>query len=380
MKYKLKLLLSLFFIINTGLTVNLWAIEIQDITDQTSLNKAVLEEFSSIVTEYNKILNQASHTTTGNGLIKLLQKGFWYPVDYYDFLSRDELKNNKAVLARLTWMKEHNSFNLGMTTSDELTLVGDLQNKILMSYNLKDKVAPSTAILNIGKQVILIDCAIAYQLAFYRAALKLLGEENFNKLFSSLLGYFLSTNTEKTKLKYFIKFIDRTKPCIGAVGRISNHPFYQYKNLYGEGRGFNLMVKEIDQDETLYLGFGLSSDGLTAEEVKAHLVLLFNQLPYNKAWVSHMVWENRDGKDNLPNNFMMDYLANINIESVDDQNILIDLAKEFQRKFDNMYTSQAIEGFIKHLKEKFNSSADLNYFLLDFEELLAKAAGIKSPF
>lgn len=369
---KFKMLLSLFaflVVLSSHAMDKSQAQEDLPIGDQEQLNSAVLEEFEKIVAEYHARIDAVNRSSSSNELFELAKNGYWYATDYYSLLSRDELKGKSSILARLAWLQNKGSFSFGVTTTKDLVLGSTVHGDLLNVYKLaKDKKA-SDVVRTLGENgVTLIDCGIAYQLAFYRAALRLLGPDQFDRIFSTASDKPLfATRSQNTRLAPFFTFLDEplSSPPQGSVSGIAGHPFYQYKNLYGEGRTFNVMVKGLNAlGAPVYIGLGLGTEGSTKEQVEADLVRLFNKDSLDEKMVSPQVWRGRPTAISPFNTMLLNFLKDKRVANVNDQSMKEDLTACARSIFGSAADS-ALEG----LWRKFPGPS-YPYFVLDYGKLL----------
>lgn len=338
------------------------------INDQDSLNQVVLEEFKEIVREYNERLESARLATNKDALLKILSRGSWYAADYYKLLSSELLANSEAAKKRLDYFKKRAYFVVGFVEKESnLELRSkDGDSGDLYRYGLKGRNA-SSVINSIGKNgVILIDCAIAYQLAFYRAMLKFWGEERFNTIIFNRPGLDLfSDNLNNTFLKYFVSIIATDKLEIGMIYYIHGHPLYLYRNFFQEGQGFNVMVSDYHGDEPRFIGYGMPADIINASQIQEMLINAFHQESLNEKLLatSTKTWQNRAVR--RFNQAFASSLIEETINSVDDREVL-------DRAIDRLvgqFSEEALKTSKSQLATLFNRDKP-RVTILNFQRLL----------
>lgn len=304
------------------------------IESQKDLNLAVLREFQIITADYFHRLKRAKEIAGTKEGMDILNQSFWYPTDYYDLLEQNaqvsKLDCNEAQ-EMLNRMKTNNGFIKGHTSSQSLKLDAKEQ----LTYWLMSEVSPSNVVLHLGNDLILIDCSIAYQLAYYRAALTFLGEDTFDWLFglgNPLPMFALEISKTKLSLVTSLDTIMASTPGdIGTNFYIWNHPLYLFKDPYGHAQGLNLLVAgKNHQDETIYIGLGLNPEGLNEAQVKAELVRLFNHPQYSDRLITEMQWDDDDVIGLKP--LLFAFLRNVEICSTDDRSMLNRLSSHLRNR------------------------------------------------
>lgn len=141
----------------------------------------------------------------------------------------------------------------------------------------------------------IIDCNMAYEIAYYEAILELIGKNNFNKAFdrssSTPLTIHLHGN-DKTSLKNFMseqKALPDDNPSQqhtppenlqkGTVYYFRNHKDYLDKHPDGSAQGFNVMFVQKRHNIPCFTAFGFPESGLTPSEISNELLALFNRDP-----------------------------------------------------------------------------------------------------
>jgi hypothetical protein len=164
---------------------------------------------------------------------------------------------------------------------------------------------------------------MAYQLAYYKALLKIWGAPKFDTIFGENKNQpMFALETSATKLQPFVEYtlISARSLDVGNNFYIHNHILYTYKDKNGEAKGFNLLVMENNGvDEPKFIGFGLNPDGLTAREIREELINQFNQTPFNSRIVSQKKWQEIKPTDFQ--DLLMEFLKEQQINSTDDEEI-----------------------------------------------------------
>ena len=268
-------MINIIFMIFSVPLVLAMEIDEHDINSQQDLNLAVLAEFKKIVADYDERLNDAQ-TKPKNEAIKILEKGFWYASDYFDLLTKYD--QNK----RLSWLKEKDAFIHGFSHSCDLVSSKETSQKGHYYLNAQ----PSKVLHDFGDKLIFIDCAIAYELAYYRAMLSMLGENKFNKFINNHLNNdlaFFSYHMDKTFLALVTNSVKFTNIPgeIGSNYYFFNHPLFSFKHHHNHFSGIHVIVLDDNNDVKRFIGLGLPPKGLTAQEIETLLVNKFNEYPYN---------------------------------------------------------------------------------------------------
>lgn len=235
---------------------------------QRALNQTVLSEFRLIVKQQ---WDQEQNIRD----ITVLNDGLWYPVDYILALNM-HAEGNDEIKEKLVALFRSNRHKKGLANSRYFYM-----NRSPMSYFLKDMAAPSEAITNLSEAVNLIDSAMAIQIAFYRAILKMYGEKKFDAYFSNKRDLpMLAPQVSQTMLADMCDFIspDEARQEAGAVSFVYHHLLYSAKNLF-EPDGQYFMVESESQDNPKYIGFGLGINALTLDQIKNHMINKFNYPP-----------------------------------------------------------------------------------------------------
>lgn len=159
-------------------------------------------------------------------------------------------------------------------------------------YVLAEDVEATEALSALNNTFSLIDCTMAYEIAFYNIILLLVGEEKFNKTFgnnvktplsvncngsfSTPLEKYLSTDVTLLNDNYTEKLIRPSTAKEGTICYFCNHKDYEKKHPLGGRRGFNAMVVNTKDGCPYFTSFGLRGDGLKYKEICYELIKSFN--------------------------------------------------------------------------------------------------------
>lgn len=284
---------------------------------QESINMIFLDEFRTVVTDYWNRIESAKRNKNQ------LLSGYWYSNDYFETLQKFGQKNLTK------WLMDRDAFSNGFVDGKKGLI---LPEGASYSYYLATNFKPAEVIKNINENgIIFIDCSMAYQLALYKSILFIVGEEIFNQIFNQEVMRkmpMLDQFTQNTMLKGLIDGRDIDEPGVpGTHYYFQNHFLYQYKENCGESQGFNVFVVENDGITPKFIGFGLDPKGVTADEIKAKMVEIFNNEPFNKRVVSEKKWTKI-----APTGIwleLMNFLGTLKIKSVDDEEVLTKIIAKF---------------------------------------------------
>lgn len=162
-------------------------------------------------------------------------------------------------------------------------------------YIVSEGVKATDALSALKNNFSIIDCNIAYEIAYYEAILELIGKDNFNKAFdrssSTPLTIHLHGNAE-TSLKNFMseqKALIDDNPSQqhippkdlrkGTVYYFRNHKDYLDKHPNGSAQGFNVMFVKKRHNIPYFTAFGFPEGGLTPSEISNELLASFNRDP-----------------------------------------------------------------------------------------------------
>jgi len=224
-----------------------------------------------------------------SGDVKLLESGCWYPNDYC-FALRSA---NQTV--RLTFFINNGSFYHGFPNTKKTGLeyipFDNATGKMTIACRLPEKgIKASDAIKAFQENLVLADCAQLCQVSQYQALLEILGEERFNKLFSSashpkdrlvISSYAVQENSllvflkqKTTKEKDGFRVLE-----VGQRVAFENFQIYGLKHLNGEAGGFNTICVDATPSAPKFVALGTPPEGLTEEGINSLMVEEYNKTP-----------------------------------------------------------------------------------------------------
>jgi hypothetical protein len=223
--------------------------------------------------------------------VKLLEKGMFYPNDYYKALK--QMKQEK----RLQWMIEKGHLFHGLASSeffDPILNPSLATGRELSAFQLKKGKSPSDALEALQTRLTLIGCGEVCQVAYYKAFQHVLGKEKFDAIFAASSSTPLQIGFKNTKdswgllVKEEISMIPNTKK--GQIVHIPNIPTYKIKHINGEAAGFNLLCcEDIKTGQEKFLGFGIPPTGMSTGEISNLLLQEYNATPIGMAMVTQEV-------------------------------------------------------------------------------------------
>jgi len=255
---------------------------------QAELNQLVAEKFKALCQDMEDRLKLAE-----SGDVTVLDKGFWYPEDYFKLLEKKPKRKE-----RKEFLLDRDYFRKGYPPKNKLSLVFNKVSDAEVPfgiYALKKGVTPSEALDALVHDLCFIDCTIVLQIAYYQVLRDLWGTEKFN---SYILRYRPVNNVFVSS--YFFRydmpllhFVDVKGVDVGAPGRrnvqvgakyyIRNHPLYLHKDRLGSGTGFNVMCLDATPGRQRFTGLGLPSNGASEAEIIKICIDEFNKDPLNAA-------------------------------------------------------------------------------------------------
>lgn len=333
-------------------------------TTQEEIDLLVLEEVKVLIRKHYETRIQNIKKVQA-GEIPNLDSGLWYANQYFEILEQSTHLDSKFE-ERLQKFKSANYFLHGYASSKSL-----VQKDGYFNYHLKKGSLPSEVIEDIENALMFIDCAIVFDIAYYRVALKFLGKKRFDAIFGKNNDgrAFFSNAASPRKILSLLstKKNSRKNPeRMGSTFYIANHPAYVFKEKNGESQGFNLISIGKNADgETLYIGLGLNPEGVTAGEVEEVLVSEFNRIPFNQRIVTDEFWKSEGpGGDYLS---IMNFLETETIRSVRDQSLWERLARSYGSLKGLAITGEQMEMSLT----KGAQDAPIQSVYLDLKKLLA---------
>ncbi len=238
------------------------------------LSDSISNVIRSIAADSQERLNyNANHS--------LLQRGIFYPQDYYKALK----ENNQNE--RLEHLYQRDSFYHGFLNTKHFKLAEDKSSpsgKMVLNFILKDGVDSVEALLSIRKNLSLIGCGEVCQVAQYEAVLEIIGPEKFKILFSAdsttplMIGSKLNNNPIARLRTYFVK----ENPQLETIRKgdqlyFQNIGIYVDKHLNGQCRGYNVICVDDSSEDPKFTTLGLPPGGLTKAEMEETLRSDYNR-------------------------------------------------------------------------------------------------------
>ncbi len=228
--------------------------------------------------------------------ITLLESGFWYPNAYFAALK--ECKKEK----RLEYFVKNGSFYHGSpnTKNTGLKSVPDQHvprlsptEKLPGAFFLASKTIPaSRALQALQQNLILGDCAQLCQVGQYQALLEVLGEERFNKLFSSDLENSMVISNYLLIGNPLLVFLTPpygggekgSRPVnIGQRVGFMNYKHYALKHLNGDAGSYNAICVDATPGAQKYVSLGTPAEGLTEDQMLHFMTEEYNHEPVDFA-------------------------------------------------------------------------------------------------
>ncbi|MCK5895065.1 MAG: hypothetical protein KAG53_11855 [Endozoicomonadaceae bacterium] len=267
-------------------------------TTQRDINRLVSENFSIFCKNYYKRTMKleeliASDSPADELFIATINSGPMYVTDCCRYVQSYKDKFKSHGLIKNTVLS--NLIKLITLTCPPMDIYKQkpFMNKLgQYHYVLAENVEATEALSALNNTFSLIDCVMAYEIAFYNIILLLVGEEKFNKTFgnnektplsvnfddafSTPLEKYLSTDVTLLNDDYTEKLIRPSTAKEGIIYYFCNHKDYEKKHPLGAGRGFNAMVVDTKDEYPYFASFGLHGDGLKYKEICDELIKLFN--------------------------------------------------------------------------------------------------------
>ncbi len=217
--------------------------------------------------------------------VAVLDRGFWYPNDYFEFLQ----DMNQAQ--RLEHLKEKNAFFNGVlprgfaSVPDPRSACG----KRPCGYQLKIGVLPTDGLPAVRQTLCFLDCNEGIELAFYEALREILGDRRFNVRFRAdgPSPLRLDNNLYETPLVK-LSLVSNVPGDLGEQGArpvqpgdavyFKNVPFYKVKHHEGEWAGFHVVCMQKSGIQR-FVGNGTPPEGCTEDQILALFANAFNKRP-----------------------------------------------------------------------------------------------------
>lgn len=269
---------SLMSVSTNSTTIN--AIDTQ--TSSPMSVKQVRDKFTSkaieVIREITQDNEQRMQTYPSDQSV--LNSGIYYPNEYYKALKA--MKQEE----RIKHFVEKGSFVHGFASKHFSRLKDP---KALTGFDtalvLNEGEKPSEALKAMRTGIRLIGCGEAVQIAYYEGIQEILGTEKFDMLFAadSSTPLKLKLNTFHNPSYAFNKLVtvqSNPKKCVqGQIYFFTNVPGYGTKHYLGEATGYNTICVSDTPSKVKFTTLGLSSKGVTKEEIRQKLLNEFNSEP-----------------------------------------------------------------------------------------------------
>ncbi len=217
----------------------------------------------------------------------LLESGFWYPCEYFAALK--ECKKEK----RLEYFVKNGSFyhcypNPKLTGFQSLSDPESLTGKRPGAFILSPGRSASKALQALQQNLIIGDCVQCCQVGQYQALLEILGEERFDKLFSS------DPNTRMIISNYAIKanplffFLNHAQNGGSKGSRnvypgqrvgFRNYKDYELKHMTGESASYNAICVDATPGAQKFVTLGTPAEGFTEDQMLHFMTEEYNHEP-----------------------------------------------------------------------------------------------------
>ena len=212
--------------------------------------------------------------------IRLLEKGIFYPQEYYTAL----VESNQ--LARLKFLKERGSFLHGFTSSKKFEIQNDPNSPTgkQCGFSICKDVVPSEALREIsGGALSLLGCGEFCQIPQYQSLESIWGTEKFNHVFAadSDTPLMIGSNLEKNpilKLRNFLvwDYSSTLEFKLSDVVYITNTPSYLNKHLIGDAAGYNAICIDATSNNEKFVTLGTDKFGLSRQGILENLLHKYN--------------------------------------------------------------------------------------------------------
>ena len=267
-------------------------------------NRLELNEFRNrlgryVVDSMQEMVERSNRAQTENRL----NEGIWFPRDYISAL----IENSQSQ--RLKWLKNKCHLLEGFVDRGLFDEVNDHIDEIRVkqrswTFTVKDGALPSLALKTAKIGLSILDDGAVCQIARYDALLKMLGEDKFNRLFSSEhgqkmnIGY--SIDDDLQPMTYFVAFtksamrgeygsINARGVKVGQILFFQGVSGYDDKHPFGMGEGYNVVCNDETSGSQTYLGLGFASNGVTEEQIAKKMVDEYNLAPDHTSRIPEML-------------------------------------------------------------------------------------------
>jgi len=274
------------------------------VTVIASLRENIITHFTRICADY-----QTKKEAAADGSWDALNTGYWYAQDVFfilhSLIKKDDLDPaiKEQAQIKLDELVGNGAFHRGIPPEGMEFVIMDMPPRVreqygelvasgILSetYQLNANTLPSTALHSvIRSSLCFVDCGMTIQIAHYLALFDLLGKEAFDTFFSAKNAYpfVLCGNIKKPEspiksLVTSVRLDKKNRLQKGDLRGFPNHHMYHKKHILGHGNAFNTIFLGKDK----HLGFGLSSVGVTTDEIKATLTTEFNREQFSQFMVT----------------------------------------------------------------------------------------------
>lgn len=222
--------------------------------------------------------------------VHLLAKGIFYSNKYLECLE----KCNQTK--RIDYFHNKNFFFDGYVESKywiQPVMPYSATNTFSNGFYLSETGTPSLALDELSSKLSLLDCKAVVQLCLLKAIRKKIGLEKMNLLFKNQICLGATDNIPefndmKTQYEMFfhvVKIDNEQDLQVGDLIAFANNPKYLKKHEMGEDQNINCLVKENIEGKVKYAAHGISSAGLSKDDVLKELEKGYNLTPLQPAKV-----------------------------------------------------------------------------------------------
>lgn len=245
---------------------------------ENTIREILVEKMQSVVTDYQR------RSIAYKGNLKVLDQGFWYTNDYYQFL-QEKNQTKRISFFRDKGVFFHGRPPLGFVAIEDPT---SPSGKMADGYRLNSPTLPSEGLKNVWGTLCFLECMEGVELAYYGMLLEIWGRTQFDRIFradgETPLSF--SPKSHQTPLARYMTcqlLPDGERGTRGmrpvqsgdSVG-FANIPAYRIRHPQGEWAGFNMLCAQHTPEQQ-FLGFGGPNEGITERRVLELLAEAFNQ-------------------------------------------------------------------------------------------------------
>ena len=264
------------------------------------VDRMVSEFFATLCGEYYERCMKldeliASDIPRSERFMEIMNAGPMYIQDYCRFVTSYRNKFKRPLLINNTALSDVIIIrNLNWPPRDIYGQRALMDVASARHYVVARGVKATEALSALKNTFCIIECSVAYQIAYYETILAIVGKEIFNERFDrdAELPLDVSVNAKLNIIRSVDPFLswserprnDDNKPKYlppltvkkGHVYYFSNHKDYVKKHPIGEHSGLNVMLVNIIDECPYFTGFGLPKEGLKAQDIICKLVDRFN--------------------------------------------------------------------------------------------------------